>query len=169
MEHAKTPNGLERVVGWMEKICEVVCMILVSVVFLSTITQVFCRFIMSSPLVWSEELSRYAGVWLVMLSTGIAIRQRKHMAIDILITRFKPHNQLWFTLFGDIVVLLVCVYMTIASYQLAAKFAANTSIALKLSMGVVYGGTVVGWFCSIFSSVCNVLSTVHALKGGNDV
>ncbi len=76
MEHAKTPNGLERVVEWMEKICEVVCVILVSVVFLSTITQVFCRFIIGSPLVWSEELSRYAGVWLVMLSTGIAIRQR---------------------------------------------------------------------------------------------
>lgn len=88
------------------------------------------------------------------------------MAIDILVTRFKPHTQCWFTLFGDIVVLLVCVYMTIASYQLAVKFASNTSIALKLAMGIVYGGTVVGWFCSIFSAIYNVVATILSLKGG---
>lgn len=166
MEQTKVPKALEKTVEIMEKICEFICVILISVIFLSTITQVFCRFIIKSPLVWSEELSRYAGVWLVMLSTGIAIRQRKHMAIDILVTRFKPHTQCWFTLFGDIVVLLVCVYMTIASYQLAVKFASNTSIALKLAMGIVYGGTVVGWFCSIFSAIYNVVATILSLKGG---
>lgn len=41
MEQTKVPKALEKTVEIMEKICEFICVILISVIFLSTITQVF--------------------------------------------------------------------------------------------------------------------------------
>ncbi len=52
----------------------------VGLFFAMTVTvliQVFFRFVLQSPLRWTEELARYLMIWLVLLASSIAMRNRR--------------------------------------------------------------------------------------------
>ena len=59
----------------------------VGLFFAMTVTvliQVFFRFVLQSPLRWTEELARYLMIWLVLLASSIAMRNRAHLQVDVL-------------------------------------------------------------------------------------
>jgi len=48
------------------------------------VTQVFTRFVLQSPLPWTEEFCRYVFVWLSAIGTSIGIRWGSHfVAVDL--------------------------------------------------------------------------------------
>jgi TRAP-type C4-dicarboxylate transport system permease small subunit len=59
--------------------------ILFGLVTLLTIYQVFARYILGSPLVWSEEIVRYSMVWIVLLGTVIALRKGLLVSVEIVL------------------------------------------------------------------------------------
>ena len=50
-----------------------------------TIYQVFARYILGKPLVWSEEIVRYSMVWIVLLGTVIALRKGLLISVEIVL------------------------------------------------------------------------------------
>ena len=58
--------------------------ILVAVMTAIIFAQVVFRYVLSSPLVWSEELARYLFVWITMVGAGAAVHLGQHYGLDIL-------------------------------------------------------------------------------------
>lgn len=54
-------------------------------VTLLTIYQVFARYILNSPLVWSEEIVRYSMIWIVLLGTAVALRKGLLISVEIVL------------------------------------------------------------------------------------
>ncbi|MDH4619850.1 TRAP transporter small permease [Brevibacillus sp. AY1] len=50
---------------------------------LLTLVQVFARYLLKSPFVWSEELVRYAMIWIVFLGTAVALRKGHLIAVEV--------------------------------------------------------------------------------------
>jgi TRAP-type C4-dicarboxylate transport system permease small subunit len=48
------------------------------------VTNVFCRYVLNASLIWAEELSQYLMVWMVFLGAGLAFRQGRHVAVEML-------------------------------------------------------------------------------------
>ena len=46
--------------------------------------QVFYRFVLELPFVWSEEAARYLFVWAAFLGAAVAIGRREHFSITLL-------------------------------------------------------------------------------------
>lgn len=67
--------------------------ILISLLFgltgLLTIYQVFARFILKSPPVWSEEIVRYLMIWIVLLGTAIGLRKGLLISVETVL-HFLP-------------------------------------------------------------------------------
>jgi len=57
------------------------------------LAQVLFRFVLSSPLSWSEELVRYVFVWSVFLTAAIAFNLNSHISIDFLTSWYPPRLQ----------------------------------------------------------------------------
>lgn len=55
--------------------------------------QVISRYIFNSPLVWSEELSRYLFVWISFLAIADAVRTKSHIALSILTDRMNEDRK----------------------------------------------------------------------------
>jgi TRAP-type transport system small permease protein len=62
----------------------VLIFLLVAMVFL-IMFQILGRYVFNYSISWSEEAATFAQVWLVMLGAGLAMRNRHHVGIDILI------------------------------------------------------------------------------------
>ena len=65
--------------------------IVVGVMFLAivslTLAQVFARYVLNSPLLWSEELVRLLLVWLVFLGGAVVCWDGRHLNVDTFFLR----------------------------------------------------------------------------------
>ncbi len=78
---------------------------------------VFCRYILKSSIIWTEEVARFSLVWMVMMGAlGAAVRG-DHMVIDFVVPRLPPFLQRiveWgrFLLAGGILSLMIWLGLT---------------------------------------------------------
>ena len=52
-----------------------------------TIAQVFFRFVLDSPLVWSEELVRILLVWMTFIGASVVCWDGRHLNVDVVFVR----------------------------------------------------------------------------------
>lgn len=45
---------------------------------------VVCRYILNFSIIWAEELSQYLMVWITFLGAGLAMREGRHVAVEML-------------------------------------------------------------------------------------
>ncbi|MFQ3620414.1 MAG: TRAP transporter small permease [Spirochaetales bacterium] len=60
------------------------------VIFCVVLLQVFMRYVLGSPLVWSEELARYVFIWVSYLGWVFACRSNTHIRISALFDLLSP-------------------------------------------------------------------------------
>jgi len=75
--------ALDRYVCWS-------CIALFAAIFVIMVMQVTCRYVLGSPLVWSEELARYLYIWACYLGAPVAMRRGSHIAITLLVDQLPP-------------------------------------------------------------------------------
>ena len=80
---ARLTAALDRYVCW-------VCIALFSAIFVTMVLQVTCRYVLGSPLVWSEELARYLYIWACYLGAPVALRRGNHIAIRLFVDYLPP-------------------------------------------------------------------------------
>ncbi|WP_373893749.1 TRAP transporter small permease [Virgibacillus sp. CBA3643] len=65
---------------------------LVLVLVFATFLQVIFRFVLNSPLTWTEELARLCFVWLCVFGSSMALRQGKHIKFDYLTNKLLRYK-----------------------------------------------------------------------------
>ena len=51
---------------------------------------IFCRYVLKSSIIWTEEVARFSLVWLVLMAAGGAYYHGDHMVIDFVVPRLPP-------------------------------------------------------------------------------
>jgi TRAP-type transport system small permease protein len=62
----------------------VLCTLLMIAIFALSIAQVVFRFVLESPLIWSEELARLSLIWLTFLGAAVVCFDGTHLQVDSL-------------------------------------------------------------------------------------
>lgn len=108
--------------------------------------QVLFRFVLESPLSWSEELIRYVFVWTVFLTAAIAFRLELHIEVDFLTARYPPALRRAMARLGWACVLLFVVVLLVLGTQLvlAPSVRLQKSPAMEIPMTVPYAAVPVG-------------------------
>ena len=75
--------------------------------------QVFFRYVLNSPLAWTEELSRIILVWLVFWGSAIAVRRMKHLKISFLVDRLPIKIRTYIDIVNK---LMMMSFLAIASF-----------------------------------------------------
>ena len=61
--------------------------------------QVIFRYILKSPLAWSEELARYLFVWVSFIGSVVAARRNQHIGVEMLVNKlpagFRKSSGYW--------------------------------------------------------------------------
>ena len=91
------------------------------------------------PLSWTEETARYLFVWIIYLAASRAVRQSKHLQVDLLsiILRGKAHTVL--TVFVNLTSLLFFLLLVRYGSHVMVKMYAHPqySAAMKYNIGSI--------------------------------
>lgn len=78
-------------VKYLDQALRYLLMLLVAVLTTSVFLQVLVRFVFRTPLPWTEELTRIAFVYCILVGATIGVREKAHINVDFLVA-VLPHR-----------------------------------------------------------------------------
>lgn len=137
----------------------VACLILAAITVI-VFLQVLYRYVLLSPLAWTDELSRYLQVWLTFIGGSIGIQRAAHFHLDI-IHHIIPKRFLGVLGFAvDAAMLLFVALLAYNGTGLLEIVARQKSPALDVTMSYAYLGIPVGCSLAVFHLVVRLIGRV---------
>ena len=95
---------LGKVKFWMDKSLSIACAVLLSFMTILVLIQVFSRYVLNSPVAFTEELVRYSLIWTGFIGAAYAFSTREHMSLTLVRDKFtgKAHTALLVAIDGKI-------------------------------------------------------------------
>jgi len=150
--------GLQEI---LRLITGVMLLVLVSLIFVGVIT----RYVFFHSLPWSEELSRYLFIWIVMLATNIGIRNCMEIKIDVIDTFIKGRGHTVMQLLRLLVSLVMQAVLFKCSVPLYQNGFNAMSPAMHVSMAVIYVSFLIGFTLNFIEYVRRTVMFVLELFG----
>lgn len=119
------------------------------------IAQVVMRYVFRSPFIWSEELARYLLIWGSMMGTSLAVRESRHISVDLLPTLFGPKSYALFATIAHIGNLVFCSVMIWNAVPLIGRLRGigQLSPSLGIPMWLIYCAVPVGFGCMAIRTI----------------
>lgn len=130
-----THSYILRALLWLTKASVVVISV---VIVCATMAQVIFRYVVLSPLPWSEELARYCFVWIVFLGGAIGLSRGAHLGVDLLVNLLPFKLQRAIETLSSVCIVIFALVVINASLPVLQMNMYQRSPALGLQMSWVY-------------------------------
>jgi TRAP-type transport system small permease protein len=132
-------------------------------VFLQVVLRLF-----SYSLIWAEELSRFLFVWLIFLTTALAIYKKAHLRMDFVSERLQGKTQRFLELLTSLAVVFLFTVIGYYSIPVFTIWARKTSPIMGLPMKYVFLTLPVSSALILFNLVADILLNWKNPKTGGD-
>ena len=119
--------------------------------------QFFTRYVLNDSLAWTEEIARYALMWIVFIGGAMVTRRNSHIAVELLSNVMKPGRLRAVLLaFVDFVKLGFIGLLAFISLTITERMHQQRMTVFDLPMSYVYGGVAFGCFLMLVRQIQNV-------------
>lgn len=125
-----------RVIDGINRFTAILCVGLLAVLVSVSALQVFFRYIVQEPLIWSEEAARYLLIWIAFAASGLVLNSDGHPRIEVLPSILPQRAQAAIDLAIQALILFFLVVFTYIAIDLAQRYVAFTSLGTGLSQAV---------------------------------
>jgi TRAP-type C4-dicarboxylate transport system permease small subunit len=157
---------MEKLSAFVDKITLTTASILLVLIAVIVNWGVFCRYVLFAPLPWSEQIPKYAMIYMGFLGASVGISRNRHIGFDILVTRLPSMIRKLIVVAGRILILFFLVMMTIygVSFAMAVGFSSNAPMLpipmFYLFLAVPIGGV----FMILQATIGLVLDVINLIN-----
>lgn len=109
-----------------------------------TIYQVFARYILNDPLVWSEELIKYLMIWIVLLGTAVALRKGLLISVEIVLHIVPIKIKKVLQIIIIIINFVFLAFLALYGFEIMETLQGQTTGALDLPVSWTYASIPIG-------------------------
>jgi TRAP-type C4-dicarboxylate transport system permease small subunit len=102
------------------------------------------RYAFNRSFIWAEELSQYLMVWVTFLGAGLALRQGRHVAVELLQGAFPARIVRALRTFVAVATIAFLLVLAVLGFQLAAFAWPQETPAMNISAGIPYLAVPIG-------------------------
>ncbi|SCH90768.1 MULTISPECIES: TRAP transporter small permease [unclassified Romboutsia] len=154
----------------LDKILEVVCCILLSLMTIFATWQVASRYIFNKPSTVTEELVLICFVWMGLLGAAYVFGKQEHMRMSFLVDKLSERNQTKVKLFSEIVVILfAALVLVFGGLRMSQLSMGQTSSSLQIPMGYIYLALPLSGIVTIIYNILNISDIIKELSSGKEV
>ena len=128
----------------LRRVVDVVAILLLLAMTGLILFQILGRYVFNYSISWSEEAAIFAQVWLVMLGSGIAMRFRNHVGVDVLIALCPRAVQRIAKAASFLLGVWLLIVIIIGSFSLIAIGLIVKSAAMQIPLAIPYTALPVG-------------------------
>jgi len=125
-------NVFKKIVEWSIRLaCLIVCICGLTLSGFQ-MAEVFCRYVLNSSIIFVEELSRVLLIWLGFFGASVAMYDRAHVGIDLIINKLGPKARY---VVDTIVLVLIGIYCVLILFG-SIKLLPNTMRQNMATLGI---------------------------------
>ena len=150
---------------WMDKILSIACAVLLTFMTVLVLIQVFSRYVLNSPVAFTEELVRYSLIWTGFIGAAYAFSTREHMSLTLMRDKFtgKAHTALLVVIDGLILLMAIFVF-TIGGFKLAVSASREFSALLGIPRSLVYSIAPISGVFIVLAQIINIYEDITGEK-----
>mgnify|MGYP001136298773 CR=1 FL=1 len=133
---------------------------LLVVIAIACMVQVFSRYLMSSAIVGTEEISRYCFVWLGFLGSAVCVQRWSNAHISILNDLLKGRLKSVHTVILNIAVIICATVLLAQGLKCVSITTRQLSSMLRIPMCYVYAAIPAGAFGMIVGALQRLLNVL---------
>lgn len=137
------PNAFQRVVGAFDALMRVLVGIAFAVLLVTVLIQVSGRSFFASSPVWTEELTRFALLFMVAFGVGVSLRNGDLVNVDVIVEALPPRPAFALRLLCALLTVALCAILIWPAWRFTAIGALQTSPALGLRMTFVHASVLI--------------------------
>ena len=146
-------NTLKAVVDALVRALEVVMVICMVVMLIMVFGNVVLRLFFNTGIDLSEEIPRFAFVWMTFLGAIVGMHRRAHLGVDIVVQALPVLGRKVCWGISQAIMLVCCLYIVYGTWLQHDIIAGNASPVAQLSMLWVFGvsyltGTAIALICA---------------------
>ncbi|MGD9567591.1 MAG: TRAP transporter small permease [Sedimentibacter sp.] len=128
--------------------------------------QVIARYVFNSSLSWSEEFSRYLFIWQTWLGASVALRDNKHIRLEMMDNKFGPKGYHALMIIADVIWLIFDIFLVISGTELVSQQLrrGTKSSGLGIPLAFVYASLPVSSFVIAIRILVEIASNFKSLK-----
>ena len=152
---------MEKLSAVLDKITLTTASILLVIIAVIVNWGVFCRYVLFAPLPWSEQIPKYAMIWMGFLGASVGISRNRHIGFEILVVRLPSVIRKLIIIAGRILILFFLAMMTIygVTFALAVGFSSNAPM-LPIPMFYLFLAVPVGGVFMILQATIKLVIDV---------
>lgn len=109
------------------------------VAFSGFIVQIFFRYVLGSPALWTEEVTMIAFVWTVFWAAAFMVNIREHVTFDVLYEVVSPETKRLMAIFSMVVLVIGFALLIPATWDYLTFLLRKKSPVLRIQMTWIYG------------------------------
>jgi len=121
----------------LDNLEEIVATGILAVLLGIMVISVTSRYLLESPLSWTNEISGLLMVWLVFLGSVGALKRAEHISVGVFVDRMPEALQTVIRWFGFLVIEMVLLVLLVKGYELAQD-TGRSALGLPISWAYVY-------------------------------
>jgi TRAP-type C4-dicarboxylate transport system permease small subunit len=133
-----------RLIHFVERVLDKVLIVLFLFMVAAIVWQVFARYVLHAPTIWSEELARFLLVWITMLGSAYVLEHGEHVAVTVLVDMLPEPFARSLSVVRDFCVIAMAGSLTYFGYGFAVSGLRRVSTGLGLTMTWAYTAVPVG-------------------------
>jgi TRAP-type C4-dicarboxylate transport system permease small subunit len=111
---------------------------LVLLITFTVLAQIVMRYVLARPNPWTEELSRFAFIWLSALGAAMATRRGAHFVFESAVQSLPPRAAAFVVRLVRALVAVMLVGLAVTGVRLVLLLRGERSAALEVPMALVY-------------------------------
>ena len=115
------------------------CLMLLGIV-IATVLQVFSRYILQNPYMWTEEMARALGVWLVMAGAGVVLKQDGHIGLNLVPEKLQHFRRI----LTHLIVFIISILAISPALAHAEIAVGRLSMAMRIPLVILYAAMPIG-------------------------
>ena len=128
----------EKVTAAVNKCIDRLSVVLFLVIFILALCQICMRYVLNKPLVWSEELIRYAFVWICYLGWVLGTRNRSHIQITIIVNLLPKILHKMIDTLNSLILIVFSAYMIVYGIGMTKASTMLPAITIPITISFVY-------------------------------
>lgn len=153
---------VDRLIGYICRVLELAIAVLLATMVVLVFGNVVARYGFNSGITLSEELSRWMFIWLTFLGAVIALRERGHLGMDMVVARLPNAGKKICLVVGQLLSLGIVWLILQGSWQQAVINADVSAPVSGAPMAIVY---VAGIVFAVLAGMIILLDLFRVLSG----
>lgn len=148
---------LNKLIGWTVAL-------LLAIMSLLIFWQVFSRTLVGTSLTWSEELSRFIMIWIVLLGSCVALLKNEHIVVNVLANYVSEKTKKSIDIFIYLISIVFFIVLVIYGWDLGQASVSQKAPSTGISMFWAYLSIPVGAVLLILNSISLILERLFYIQ-----